>query len=102
MDKNLAQMTSDADDHVARLESRLLQAQEHARVQQNTLNHYLQLLQCIPGTQMPPNPPAALEMQTLVTLADPIPQVQVCSLKPSAPNDFNGDCLWGHAFLNSC
>jgi hypothetical protein len=44
MDENLIQIPTDADDHISRLESGLLQAQEHARVQQNTFDHILQLL----------------------------------------------------------
>jgi hypothetical protein len=38
-------MDSEPEDHVSKLESRLSKAREQARVQQNTLNHILQLLQ---------------------------------------------------------
>jgi hypothetical protein len=78
MDQNLTQIPSDADDRVSRLESGLLQAQEHARVQQNTLDHILQLLQCLPSVrdaQTPQNIPAAPESQPPVTPADPPPPV---------------------------
>jgi hypothetical protein len=78
MDENLTQIPSDADDRVSRLKSGLLQAQAHARVQQNTLNHILQLLQCLPSVgdaQTPPNIPTAPEPQPPVTLADPTPPV---------------------------
>jgi hypothetical protein len=69
------------------------------------LDHILQLLQCLPGTgntQVPETIPTAPESQTPETPANPIPQAQACSLKPSPPNDFDGDHLWGQAFLNSC
>jgi hypothetical protein len=105
MDENLTQILSDADDRVSRLESGLLQAQEHARVQQNTLDHILQLLQHLPSirdAQTPQNIPAALEPQPPVTPADPTPPVQAWGLKPLTPNDFDGDCLKGRAFLNLC
>jgi hypothetical protein len=105
MDKNPTQIPSDADDHVSRLESGLLQAQEHARVQQNTLDHILQLLQCLPSmgnAQTPQNIPAAPESQPLVTPADPTPPVRARGLKPVTLNDFDGDCLKGRVFLNSC
>jgi hypothetical protein len=58
MDENPTTIPSDADDRISRLEFRLLQAQEHARVQQNTLDHILQLLQCllgVGGSQTPQN-----------------------------------------------
>jgi hypothetical protein len=105
MDKNLTQTPTDADDRVSRLESRLLQAQEHARVQQNTLDHILQLLQCLPSigdSRTPQNIPAASEPQPPVTPADPTPQVRARGLKPSTPNDFDRDHLKGRAFLNLC
>jgi hypothetical protein len=91
MDENLTQIPANADDHISKLESGLLQAQEHARVQQNTLNHILQLLQCLPSTgdaQTPQNIPTTLEPQPPVTLADPTPPVRAWGLKPSTPNDF--------------
>jgi hypothetical protein len=97
MDENLTQIPSDADDHVSRLKSGLLQAQEHARVQQNTLDHILQLLQRLPSVgdiQIPQNIPAAP--------ADPTPPVRAWGLKPATPNDFDGDRFKGRAFLNSC
>jgi hypothetical protein len=105
IDKNPTQIPSDADDHISRLKSGLLQAQEHARVQQNTLDHILLLLQCLPGvgdSRTPQNIPATLEPQPLVTLADPTPQVWAQGLKPVTPNDFDGDRIKGQAFLNSC
>ena len=105
MDENLTQIPSDADDRVSRLESGLLQAQEHARVQQNTLDHILQLLQCLPSVrdaQTPQNIPAASELQPPTTPVDSTPQVRARGLKPSTPNDFDGDRLKGRAFLNSC
>jgi hypothetical protein len=105
MDENPTQIPSDADDRVSRLESGLLQAQEHARVQQNTLDHILQLLQRLPSVrdaQTPQNIPAAPEPQPPVTPADPTPPVRARGLKPSTPNDFDGDRLKGRAFLNSC
>jgi hypothetical protein len=105
MNENPTPIPSDANDCVSRLESRLLQAQEHARVQQNTLDHILQLLQRLPGvgdSWTPQNIPTALEPQPPVTLADPTPQVQAQGLKPATPNDFVGDRIKGRAFLNSC
>ena len=105
MDENPTQIPSDADDRVSRLESGLLQAQEHARVQQNTLDHILQLLQRLPSVgdaQTPHNIPAAPEPQPPVTPADPTPPVRARGLKPATPNDFDGDRLRGRAFLNSC
>jgi hypothetical protein len=104
MDENPTQIPSDADDHVSRLESGLLQAQEHARVQQNTLDHILQLLQHLPSVgdaQTPQNIPAALEPQPPVTPADPTPPVRARGLNPATLNDFDGDHLKGQAFLNS-
>jgi hypothetical protein len=105
MDENTTQIPADADDRVSRLESRLLQAQEHARVQQNTLDHILQLLQHLPSAgdaQTPQNIPTTSEPQPPVTLADSTPQVRARGLKPLTPNDFDGDHLKGQAFLNSC
>lgn len=93
--ENQTQRTLDANDHIAMLKYRLLQAQEHSRIQQNTLDHILRLLHDVPGPQGPQIP------KTLVTPADSIPNVQACGLKPSTPNDFDGDCFWGQAFLNS-
>jgi hypothetical protein len=98
MDENPTQIPSDADDHISRLESGLLQAQEHARVQQNTLDHILQLLQCLPSirdTQIPQNIPAAPEPQPPVTPADPTPPVRAQGLKPVTPNDFDEDHFKG-------
>jgi hypothetical protein len=105
MDENLTQIPTDADDHVSRLESGLLQVQEHARVQQNILYHILQLLQHLPSVgdaQTLQNIPAAPEPQPLVTSANPTPPVRAWGLKPATLNDFDRDHLKGRAFLNSC
>jgi hypothetical protein len=103
MDENLTLIPSDADDRVSRLESGLLQAQEHARVQQNTLDHILQLLQHLPGvgdSRTPQNIPVASKPQPPVTPADHTPQVWARGLKPVTLNDFDGDRVKGRAFLN--
>jgi hypothetical protein len=105
MDENLTQIPSDTDNCISRLESGLLQAQEHARVQQNTLDHILQLLQCLPSvgdSQTPQNIPATLEPQPPVTLADHTSQVWARGLRPATPNDFDEDHVKGQASLNSC
>jgi hypothetical protein len=105
MDENPTQIPTDADDRVSRLESGLHQAQEHARVQQNTLDHILQLLQCVPGvgdSWTPQNIPATSKPQPPVTPADHTPQVLAQGLKPATPKDFDGDCVKGQAFLNLC
>jgi hypothetical protein len=45
MDKNRNPMALDADEHITRLESGLSEVREQARVQQNTLDDILQILQ---------------------------------------------------------
>src|SRR5882762_3038202 len=108
MNKNPAEITSDAVDRVSRLESGLLQIQEQARVHLDALNRLLQLLQRLPGlreSQIPRNAPSAPEVSILVTPESPetyIPNIRACGLKPAAPNNFDGDRLKGRAFLNSC
>ena len=105
-------MTLDANECVARLEAKLSEAREHARVQQNTLDDILQLLQrlLILDMENPRNPnqipgaPAATPRVPILTtpVSDSTPHAQACSLKPATPNNFDGDHLKGQAFLNSC
>jgi hypothetical protein len=98
-------MDSEPEDRVSRLESRLSEAREQARVQQNTLDYILQLLQQlqISGVlQAPQNPPTALPAPTVAALAAPTHCEPARGLKPVTPNDFDGDRLKGWAFLNSC
>jgi Retrotransposon gag protein/Zinc knuckle len=98
-------MDSEAEDRVSRLESELSKAREQARVQQNTLDHILNLLQRlpIPGTPQAPQDPSPAPPAPMVT-ASAAPAVREPSrgLKPATPNDFDGDRLKGRAFLNSC
>ena len=98
-------MDSEAEDRVSRLESELSKAREQARVQQNTLDHILNLLQRlpIPGTlQAPQDPSPAPPAPTVTALAAPALCEPSRGLKPATPNDFDGDRLKGRAFLNSC
>ncbi|KIM72592.1 hypothetical protein PILCRDRAFT_16000 [Piloderma croceum F 1598] len=98
-------MDSDAEDRISRLESRLSEAREQARVQQNTLDHILQLLQQLPiteGTQAPQDPPLAAAAPTAPALPAPIAALMapvLCEpsrgLKPATPNNFDGDHLKG-------
>ncbi|KIM86281.1 hypothetical protein PILCRDRAFT_4789 [Piloderma croceum F 1598] len=98
-------MDSEAEDCVSRLESGLSEAREQARVQQNTLNHILQLLQRLPitgGTQAPQDPPVVAAAPTVPALPAPTaaPMAPVlrepsCGLKPATLNDFDGDRLKG-------
>jgi hypothetical protein len=98
-------MDSEAEDRVSTLESELSKAREQARVQQNTLDHILNLLQRLPIPRTPQAPQGS-------SLAPPAPMVTapaapaLCEplrgLKPATLNDFDGDCLKGRAFLNSC
>jgi hypothetical protein len=67
-------MDSEPEDRVSRLESGLSEAREQARVQQNTLDHILQLLQQLPISgvpQAPQNPPTALPAPTVAAPAAP-------------------------------
>jgi len=98
-------MDSKPEDCVSRLESGLSKGREQARVQQNTLDHILQLLQQLPITgvpQAPQGPPTALPAPTVAALAAPALGQPARGLKPATPNDFDGDHLKGRAFLNSC
>jgi Zinc knuckle/Retrotransposon gag protein len=98
-------MDSEPEDRVSRLESGLSEAREQARVQQNTLNHILTLLQqlSIPGVpQAPQDPPPAPPAPTVTAPATSTPHEPSRRLKPATPNDFDGDHLKGRAFLNSC
>jgi hypothetical protein len=98
-------MDSEPEDRVSRLESGLSEAREQARVQQNTLNQILQLLQqlLISGVlQAPQDPPMALPAPTVAAPAAPTLCEPACRLKPTTPNDFDGDHLKGQVFLNSC
>jgi len=55
-------MDSEPEDRISRLESELSEAKERARVQQNTLDHILTLLQRLPipeAPQAPQDPPPA-------------------------------------------
>ena len=97
-------MTMEAEDHVSRLKSRLAEAREQARIQQNTLDDILQLLQNMPGLieirtpenlVMTPRTPAPMDMNSTL-------HMQARGLKPATPNEFDGDRLKGRAFLNSC
>jgi hypothetical protein len=104
-------MDSEAEDCISRLESGLSKVREQARVQQNTLDHILQLLQWLPitgGTQAPQDPPAVAAAPTLPAPLAPIAALMapiLCEpsrgLKPTTLNDFDRDCLKGQAFLNS-
>ncbi|KIM88468.1 hypothetical protein PILCRDRAFT_3448 [Piloderma croceum F 1598] len=98
-------MDSEAKNCVSRLDSGLSEAREQARVQQNTLNHILQLLQQLPitgGMQAPQDPPAvaaapmvpALPVPT-AALTAPVLCEPSCRLKLATPNDFDGDHLKG-------
>ncbi len=98
-------MDSEPEDRVSRLESGLSEAREQARVQQNTLDHILQLVQQlqISGVpQAPQNPPTALPAPTVTAPTAPTHREPARGLKPATPNDFDGDRLKGRAFLNSC
>jgi hypothetical protein len=98
-------MDSEPEDCVSRLESGLSKAREQARVQQNTLDHILQLLQQLPISgvlQAPQDPPTALPAPTVAALAAPTLCEPAHGLKPTTPNNFDGDRLKGRAFLNSC
>ena len=98
-------MDSKAKDRVSRLESELSKAREQARVQQNTLDHILNLLQRLPihGTpQAPQDPSPALPAPTVTASAAPALCEPLHGLKPTTPNDFDGDRLKGRAFLNFC
>ena len=105
-------MTLDADERVTRLESRLSEAREQARVQQNTLDDILQLLWRLliaelegprNPNQIPGAPATTPRVPTSMTLVpDSSPHVRARGLKPATPNEFDGDRLKGQAFLNSC
>ena len=109
-------MDSEPEDRVSRLESGLSEAREQGRVQQNTLDHILTLLQRlpiagaphtpqnpIPGvTQAPPDPSLAQPAPPVAAQATPALHEPSRGLKPATPNDFDGDRLKGRAFLNSC
>ena len=106
MEENQNPMALDADGHVTRLESGLSHVREQARVQQNTLDDILQLLQRVPAlrnSQRPRDMTIAPEVPILtMPTSDSTPHVWVRGLKPATPNDFDGDCLKGWAFLNLC
>jgi Retrotransposon gag protein/Zinc knuckle len=98
-------MDSEQEDRVSRLESGLSETREQARVQQNTLDHILQLLQGLqaPGvSQAAPDPPPAPPAPPIANPTVSAVQEPSRGLKPAAPNDFDGDRLKGRAFLNSC
>jgi len=98
-------MDSEPEDHISRLESELSEAKERARVQQNTLDHILTLLQWLPipeAPQAPQDPPPAQLAPTITAPTAPALREPSRGLKPATPNDFNGDRLKGRAFLNSC
>ena len=105
-------MALDADEHIARLEYGLSEAREQARVQQNTLDDILQLLRRLlivepkrPGNpnQIPGAPATTPRVPTSMTpVPDSSPHVWARGLKPVTPSEFDGDCLKGWAFLNSC
>jgi hypothetical protein len=106
MDENQNTMALDTNNRVARLNSGLSEAREQARVQQNTLDDNLRLLQCLPAlgdSHIPGDLTAASRVPILTTpMLDSTPHAQVHGLKPVTPNDFDGDHLKGRAFLNSC
>jgi hypothetical protein len=106
MDENQNPTALDADDHVTRLESGLFDVREQTRAQQNTLDSILQLLQRLPALEdphIPGDPTAASRVPIPMTLtSDSTPHAQARGLKPASPNEFDGDCLKGRAFLNSC
>jgi len=74
-------------------------------VQQNTLDHILTLLQRLPIPRAPqaPQDSAPAPLAPMIT-APTAPAIREPSrgLKPATPNNFDGDCLKGRAFLNSC
>jgi len=74
-------MDSEPEDRISRLKSRLSKAREQARVQQNTLDHILRLLQGlqVPGTLQVPQdtPPAPPAPQSL--LWQPLPPRNHCA-----------------------
>src|SRR5882757_6468133 len=98
-------MALDADDRVSRLESRLFNAREQARAQQNTLDDILRLLQHLPTVEdshIPGDPTAASRVPIPATpMSDSTPHARARGLKPATPNEFDGDRLKGRAFLNS-
>jgi len=99
------QWTLSQEDRVSRLESGLSEAREQARVQQNTLDHILRVLQGlqVPGAlQAPPDPPPVQPAPPVATLVASATREPSHRLKPVAPNNFDGDHLKGQAFLNSC
>jgi hypothetical protein len=106
MDENRNPMALDANDRVSRLESRLFDAREQARAQQNTLDDILRLLQHLPALEdshIPGDPTAASRVPILATpTLDSTPHVWARGLKPATPNEFDGDRLKGRAFLNLC
>jgi hypothetical protein len=72
---------------------------------QNTLDHILQLLQQLLISrvpQAPQDPSTVLPAPTVAALAAPALCEPACGLKPATTNEFDGDCLKGWAFLNSC
>jgi hypothetical protein len=98
-------MDSEPEDRISRLESELSEAKERARVQQNTLDHILTLLQRLPipeAPQAPQDPPPARLAPTITAPTAPALREPSRGLKPATPNDFDGDRLKGRAFLNSC
>jgi hypothetical protein len=98
-------MDSEPEDRISRLESELSEAKERSRVQQNTLDHILTLLQRlpIPGAEQAPQDSAPAPLAPTIT-APTAPAIREPSrgLKPATPNDFDGDRLKGRAFLNTC
>jgi hypothetical protein len=99
MDENRNPMALDADDHVTRLKSGLFDVKEQARSQQNTLDDILHLLQCLPtleDSRISKDLTAASRVPIPVTpTSDSTPLVQACGLKPTTPNEFDGNCLKG-------
>jgi len=106
MDDNQNLMALDVDDCITRLKSGLSDAREKSRVQQNTLDDMLWLLQHIHALGDPHIPgdlttAPQVAIPTILT-SDSTPHTWVCSLKPATPNDFDGDRLKGWTFLNLC
>ena len=112
MNENQKLMALDADEHITRLKSGLSEVREQARVQQNTLDDILQLLQRLlitePERPRNPNqiPGAPATTPRILTLRTPVldssPHVRAHGLKLATPNEFDGDRLKGQAFLNLC
>jgi hypothetical protein len=97
-------MDTEPEDRISKLKSGLSEVREQARVQQNTLNHILRLLQGLQISGAPQDPPPAPPVPGLAAPetsapATSVPQQASHGLKPTTPNDFDGD-RW--AFLNSC